>query len=507
MYPGRYFSTIVSFLFFSATLFSQFNQSLDHRTIQFQELGKDLHCNIRPYTYHDTASKRQIEMQIPVNWSAGYELSEQTLLYNGGSGLRGFLSLPGQKVSVSFTGYVIPPSSSPSFQDTLMKYSGYFPGAGRAFHDGGSKYSSEYLEGYVSWSPGQVFNFQAGKGKHFWGDGYRSLWLSDVSAAYPYLRISANVWKIKYAVLYAMHSDQSTGTGMKEDFRRKFGVFHLLSWNATPKWNFSFFENVIWQGKDTNRVRSFDVNYLNPVVFYRPVEYSLGSSDNSMIGFSLRHKTCNSFHWYAQAMLDEFYLKEIRADMSELISPDDTLDSGWWANKYGLQIGWKFFDLAKIKGLYLNQELNLVRPFTYSHGSVQQNYGHAGISLAHPLGSNFVEFVNRVRYEIISQKFGIEAFVNRAITGKDSAGKNLGGDIFQSYASRDREYGNFLLQGEREDILNAGVLFYYFNFPIKGVVIETGIRYRKQDRAGYHRENLWFFLCFKTELRNIYSDY
>lgn len=486
-------------LFFSLVtisgLLAQETRSLDHRSVEFLENSQGLHLGMRPYLAKDTASKGCLGAFVPLVWSAGYDVADSKLLYNGTTGASITLRYPKKKLYGIFSALVTPPSSSPSFQDSIMKYSGYFPGVGRAFYDGDSKYSSETFEGYLSWSPGTVFNFRAGKGKHFWGDGYRSLWLSDAAASYPYFSIRANVWKIQYEVLYAMHSDQSLGTHMKEDFREKFGVFHMLSWNAAKKWNFSLFETVIWQGRDVNRDRNFDVNYLNPVIFFRPVEYSLGSSDNSMIGFSLRHKTCNYFHWYSQVLFDEFYLKEIRANR------------GWWANKWGLQVGWKAYDVLKVKGLFLNQEMNLVRPFTYAHGSVQQNYGHAGLSLAHPLGSNFMEIVNRVRYEFKPLKYGLEAFVILAKAGRDSLGRNTGGDIFQSYANRDREFGNYFLQGEPEEILNAGLLFYYYNFPIKGVVVETGIRFRDQERSQYDRSNAWFFLTLKTDLRNVYSDY
>ena len=46
-----------------------------------------------------------------------------------------------------------------------------------------------------------------------------------------------------------------------------------------------------------------------------------------------------------------------------------------------------------LDGLYSIMEFNSVRPFTYSHMSSKQNYGHKNHSLAHPLESNFKEFL------------------------------------------------------------------------------------------------------------------
>ena len=56
---------------------------------------------------------------------------------------------------------------------------------------------------------------------------------------------------------------------------------HLLSFNVTDWLNFSVFESIVWQGKDTLNNRGFDINYINPFVFYRPVEYNIGSADNA----------------------------------------------------------------------------------------------------------------------------------------------------------------------------------------------------------------------------------
>ena len=40
----------------------------------------------------------------------------------------------------------------------------------------------------VSYTPNKVLNIQFGHGKNFIGDGYRSLFLSDVSSPYPFLK-------------------------------------------------------------------------------------------------------------------------------------------------------------------------------------------------------------------------------------------------------------------------------------------------------------------------------
>ena len=57
--------------------------------------------------------------------------------------------------------------------------------------------------GHVSYQTSKHFNFQFGHGKHFIGDGYRSMLLSDNSFNYPYLKITTDVWKVSYVNLYS----------------------------------------------------------------------------------------------------------------------------------------------------------------------------------------------------------------------------------------------------------------------------------------------------------------
>ncbi|MFH1320545.1 MAG: hypothetical protein ABII90_07825, partial [Bacteroidota bacterium] len=64
------------------------------------------------------------------------------------------------------------------------------PGFGRvrSIENGGFDYSS--ASGFVSFQALPFLNFQVGNGKHFIGEGYRSLLLSDVAFFYPFFKIT-----------------------------------------------------------------------------------------------------------------------------------------------------------------------------------------------------------------------------------------------------------------------------------------------------------------------------
>lgn len=359
----------------------------------------------------------------------------------------------------------------PNYQDSIAQHYGVIPGWGdKAIRkDANGRYTFSHFSGNIVWRPSKVFNLQIGRDKHFWGDGHRSLFLSDLSAAYPYIQQQTTIWKLQYTSMFAWlksPTDTMFWGNVYPHYANKFGTFHYLSFNAAKWLNLGVFESVIWQGEDQNRYRGFDVNYLNPIVFFRPVEYSLGSSDNAMLGFAMKVRFNANNLFYSQIILDEFYLKEIR-----------NWKQGWWANKQGIQLGYKCFNFAQVQNFFLQAELNIVRPYTYSHGSPQQNYSNAGMPLAHPLGANFAELFGLLQYQW--NGLTVAGKLVGARMGVDPAGKNFGQDIFASYITRSStdpahptavDYNHHLFDGVATNIFYAEFkAAYRFNtaFPLR----------------------------------------
>jgi len=457
-----------------------------------------------------TEDKKKGDRMINVNGiftsQLGYEqaaVAKNKLLLDGGLSLDAWYNHKFSLNLIFFSGN----SSFPSYIDTSIKHSHVIPGIGSAYSSK-QNYSYQYYSGYFSYSPNRIFNVQIGKDKHFWGDGYRSLFLSDVSNSFPFLKISTTAWKIKYVNLFTMMKDV-TDSPFKNDFKNKYGTFHYLSWNATKRINLSLFESIIWQGEDSNRVRNFDVNYLNPVIFYRPVEYSLGSSDNALLGFAYKIKAGEKNHqqFYGQIILDEFLLKEVLAVFKKIAHPlDHTIKYGWWGNKQGVQLGFKSFDLFSLKNLYFQTEINAVRPYTYSHGSVQQNYGNYNQALAHPLGANFTESVSILNYH--HRKWMVEAEFLYAIYGKDKDTLNYGGNIFLSYTdNRAHDYGNKFWQGLKTNMFYTQLRLAYYLIPSSDVIAEAGVAIRQEKNSAASLSSSYFFIGIKTGLMNRYNDF
>jgi hypothetical protein len=319
--------------------------------------------------------------------------------------------------------------------------------------------ANDYFDGrgYLTFSATKYIQFQMGYDKNFIGNGYRSLLLSDWGNSYLFAKINTRIWKFNYQNLFMELIPQYSKKG-DTLFRRKYAAMHHLSMNVTPWLNMGLFEGVIFGRKD-----HFDFQYLNPVIFYRHIEGSIGSPDNAVAGFDFKANVLRRGQLYGQFLLDEFNISKIRKDPYN------------WSNKYGLQLGAKYMDVLGVKNLDVQLEYNRVRPFTYSHFDTINNYTHYNQPLAHPLGANFQEWVGIVRY----QPFPKWDLYARAIwyeKGLDSGNANFGGNIFRSYLTRLGDSGFKLGGGNKVSCMNILMnLSYEWK---QNLFIEAGIQHR-----------------------------
>lgn len=102
-------------------------------------------------------------------------------------------------------------STNKLFPQTANYQYDVVPGQGRAKKFKTNGYDFAMASGYVSYSPIKMFNIQLGHGKHFVGDGYRSLLLSDNAFNYPYARITTTYKNIQYTNLYTSFMNLTDG--------------------------------------------------------------------------------------------------------------------------------------------------------------------------------------------------------------------------------------------------------------------------------------------------------
>jgi hypothetical protein len=370
------------------------------------------------------------------------------------------------------------------------------PGQGRTkpFGEGALDYAN--ASGYISWSPGKFFNFQFGHGKQFWGDGYRSMILSDHSLYHPYLMITTTFWKIKYVNLYSQFSHPDVidhVTNGDPVYAKKYSTMHYLSYTPGKRWNISLFESIIWQASDSSYHRGFDFSYLNPVIFYRSIQFNLGDGDNALIGMNLRFTPIKGIALYGQFVIDEFKIKEM------------TSNKGWAGNKYAWQLGVKTFDLFKIENLNIQAEFNLIRPYMYSHYTTVQNYSNAKEPLAHPSGANIKEAVTIAKYNWKRLYFNVK-YVWSGM-GFDSDTVFYGKDIFRNPQNAQNEYGNRTGQGLHTTLNQIDFTVSYLVNPVTDMNLFISATYRKEKNSMIDNTYTYFSFGIRTSLRNLYYDF
>lgn len=293
--------------------------------------------------------------------------------------------------------------------------------------------------GYISFNPIKQIQLQFGHDRNFIGSGIRSMILSDFSAPYMQLRSITHVGKVQYVNIFAQMPNaqiQRPASG-QIPMQSKYMAFHHLNWNVNKNLNLGVFETIMF----SQRKIGFDINYLNPIIFYRFVEGHLGSSDNSIVGADFKYNFLKHGSIYGQFALDEFSLSNLKEG------------KGWWGNKYAAQIGAKYIDFMGIPNLDLQAEFNLARPYMYSHFASYSNFVNYNMPMAHPIGANFKEILIQARLQTLKRLFvtGTVCIIN---TGENIGSQNWGQNILWSYEfNRQRKYGNVIGQGRRTNIV------------------------------------------------------
>lgn len=336
----------------------------------------------------------------------------------------------------------------------------------------------DYLngQGYMAFNITRHVGMQFGYGRNFIGNGYRSLLLSDFAHNYLYLKLNWKVWKIHYQNIFAELSAETDKQTIGETvIAKKYMAAHHLSYNILPNLTLGIFEAVIF-----SRENQFEFQYLNPVIFYRTIEQGLGSPDNVLIGFDAKYNFLNHCQLYAQFMLDEFLFDELFVE-----------SNGWWANKFGWQLGLKYIDALGIDHFDLQAEINTIRPYTYSHRDSSGVYNHYNTPLAHPLGANFREYLLMARYTPI-KKLTIDTRLILAEFGEDADSTNWGGNLILNNDSREKDFGNEIGQGINAKSLLAGI---DLSYQIRhNVFLELYYFYRKKNSEEDKRDqNVQYF--------------
>jgi hypothetical protein len=379
------------------------------------------------------------------------------------------------------------------FNPTSNKY--IIPGENAAKLNNNNRFTYTNFNFNLTYTPSKYFLIAGGYGKNFLGDGYRSLLLSDNSNNYPYIRLQARLWKLTYNVLYNRYTN-NFWYEVDGNPQPKYSTIHYLGFN-TKKFQVGLFDEVTWLAKDTNFSRGFDLQYLNPLIFIRPSEFTVGSPDNAMIGFNVKYKIYKKGFLYGQLALDDLNLQK-------------SLDSNkqFFGNKYALQLGIWNEDIFNVKGLSYRFEWNGVRPYTYGHGvggNISLNYTHYYQSLTDPFGANFHEFISLFNYSNERWYASLEDMYT--IRGENSGVFYNNGEDLWGGELGIPQYGDKTLQGIKTKYFFNQLTVGYLINPANRLGIEASLMYRSRKSSIVNQSELYFSFGIKTNLYNIYHDF
>jgi hypothetical protein len=346
-----------------------------------------------------------------------------------------------------------------------------------------------YATAIVSYTPIKQLNVTLGADKTFIGDGYRSLLLSDFAAPYPMLRVTANLGKVQYMMMWSYL--ESYLSAQKFDAfgsnRRKWGVFHYLDWSVTNRLSLGFFNAIIAaEADDKGNLHGFDLNYINPVIVAGSLGPSTPYPDNTFVGGTAKYKIFDKTALYGQVVLDHY---------------SSSLPN---SNTSGFQLGIRGADIFKVKNLNYLFEFNTVKPYTYASAQPITNYTQYDEPLGDPLGANFKEWIGIVNYSI--GKFDLQGQVNYAQYGLDGTNQNNGKDVdlpFIPTATTTTNTG----QGIATNLYYAEGTASYLVNPKYNLRIELGALYRNETNSLGNTKTMLFTFGLRSTFRGLYHDF
>jgi hypothetical protein len=397
-----------------------------------------------------------------------------------------------------------------SFETSFYENQAFFPGYIKDFANGtlvipgqgrwkkfkNTGYDYAMATGYISYSPNRFFNAQIGSGKHFVGDGYRSLLLSDNAFAYPYARFTG--WfgpnsMFQYTQIYAslmnLLSNSPVPPGTEKLFQKKAASFTQLSVNIGRFAEVSLFQSLIWTAADDRNKQCLRLAYFNPVMLTSVMDFGLNDRDNYSLGATFHVDVLKILRVYGQVVADDFG-KDVR-------------------HKTGFQLGVKYYNAFTLKHLHLQFEMNKVNPYTYSATDSMQAFTHYNQPLAHPLGANFIEFNGSLQYKI--GDFFLHTRFSTAKIGADTAGHVYGQDVFVSDALADNTtFGgntNYFGRGEQTTLTSIDASIGYMISYASNLNVAVGFSDRKVQTPATLDHTRYVYVAVRTSLTNNYLDF
>jgi len=324
------------------------------------------------------------QFEVGKDFREGSEFSDTHLMGHNGRGFRIAADL-GPTVSFQSTFYENQ-ATLPGYLYDFSQATEVVPGQGRIKNFDTRGLDFAWAMGNVSWTPINWLNVQLGQGRHFVGNGYRSMLLSDNTFSYPYVKLSAlsTNKRFSYSTIHAKlqlpgeANRLPTGDASESLFYWKHATFQYLSVNLGPT-QIGFFEGTQWNNIDSSGVRPYDPLELNPVIGVNVLVNGFNGRNTELLGLDAKWKLCDKAFLYGQ-----------------LATTDPQ------QGHYAWQAGLQWFNLFQ-KELHLLLEYDHAAVGTYLRTDARMSWTQYNQPLASPLGTGFSEAIAQVDYGMTPQ--------------------------------------------------------------------------------------------------------
>ncbi|MFW5805122.1 MAG: hypothetical protein ACOCVX_01210 [Bacteroidales bacterium] len=369
------------------------------------------------------------------------------------------------------------------FQDYLNDYAGTYgvlPGYARMkpYNENDWDYASAF--GSVQFNAFEQLLFRLGHDKLFIGEGHRSLFLSDAAFQQLFFETCFDIGKFRFTNLTMQwlnpnfnnvmlwESEQS----LEGNYQRKINSINMVEWQVNPAFRLGLIEAVLFHPGT-----GFDLNMINPWVFFRASMVRQNSGNNILMGLDALYAFDNT-DVYAQLMIDDVQSTNLGISNSY--------------NRFGWQIGALYYDVFGVQNLHVRTEHNYIRAMSYAESVPEISWTHYNQNAAHPAGNNLMEFIAMVQYRW--RNVPVSCQLNYM---------EYGDEHNQPVAPADFNYPGAFIAGNAKRFVFADVEAGYIINPVWHWVAYAGISYRN---AG-NDDILWVRIGTRTNIHRLIRDF
>ncbi len=368
----------------------------------------------------------------------------------------------------------------PEYEATWADTMKFIPGMIRMKPFGNNGFDYGVVFSQMIWHPIKHYTLRLGYDRFHIGKGYRSIFLSDASQAFPFLMnsVKSGKWSLSHQMASLRNPDFNHRLQIPVSesgvYQQKWLSFNYLTFQPTKWLNLGLFEAVVFLPPDSNGSSFYPMSLL-PLPVIRTAFIDARAKHHALIGIqadaTLLHKI-------------EFYTQMIADDISFSPSPQQQIFQG------ALQLGvkWVFTEHG-----YVFSEWNMASNNAYTSLNHNTTFTHNDQPLAHPLGQQFKEWIFGSHFIdgqwVVDLKFntiwGSSLALNDTYLGTDSY---LGNGFYAPKTEPDRLWHlqmtlGFIINPSTNLMVFAG--FHYRNFlnsysdiPDNTMVYEFGVRHR-----------------------------